>query len=108
LNPLVDSGKTKTTWSELPWTTYNGMNKLLSKPEVWSKAPFKMMGAVSIESFDLATTKRFLHGLKDMNERWAGKGLFGAMFECLPHHRVREIAGESTAFPWRRGSNHFL
>ncbi|KAG4431573.1 FAD-linked oxidoreductase alt4 [Cadophora sp. M221] len=108
LKPQMDSGKTKNTWSELPWTTYNGLNKLLSKPEVWSKAPFKMMGAVSIEAFDLPTTKAFLYSLKDMNEQWAGKGLFGAMFECLPHHRVREIADDSTAFPWRRGSNHFL
>lgn len=105
---MEHSGKTTATWSELPWTTYGGMNKLLSKPEVWSKAPHKMMGAVSIEKFDLPTTKAFFESLKAMNEKWAGKGLFGAMFECLPHHRTREFPNDSTAFPWRWGTNHFL
>lgn len=84
------------------------MNKLLSKPEVWSKAPNKMMGAVSIEKFDLPTTRAFFESLQSMNEQWAGKGLFGAMFECLPHHKTREFSDDSTAFPWRWGSNHFL
>ncbi|KAI7778552.1 hypothetical protein LA080_001973 [Diaporthe eres] len=108
LGPVEHSGKTTTTWAELPWTTYGGMNKLLSKPEVWSKAPHKMMGAASIEKFDLSTTRAFFESLKTMNEKWAGKGLFGAMFECLPHHRTREFPDDSTAFPWRWGSNHFL
>lgn len=84
------------------------MNKLLSKPEIWSKAPYKMMGAVSIEKFDLATTKAFFTSVKEMNEKWAGKGLFGAMFECLPHQRTRELPDDATAFPWRWGTNHFL
>ncbi|KAL1863002.1 FAD-linked oxidoreductase alt4 [Diaporthe australafricana] len=108
LIPVVHSGKTRATWAELPWTTYNGMNKILSKPEVWSRAPNKMMGAVSIEKFDLPTTKAFFESLKTMNEKWAGKGLFGAMFECLPHHKTRAIPDDSTAFPWRWGTNHFL
>lgn len=108
LGPVEKSGKIKTTWSELPWTTYNGQNKILSKPELWARKRYGMMGAVSIEKFDLPTTKAFFHSLKEMNEKWAGKGLFGAMFECLPHHRTREMSSDSTAFPWRWGSNHFL
>lgn len=84
------------------------MNQSLSKPEIWSKAPYKMMGAVSIEKFDLVTTKAFFTSVKEMNEKWAGKGLFGAMFECLPHQRTRELPDDATAFPWRWGTNHFL
>lgn len=108
LGPVESSGKIKTTWSELPWTAYNGQNKLLGNPEVWARKRYGMMGAVSVEDFDLPTTKAFFHSLKEMNERWAGKGLFGAMFECLPHHRTRELPNDSTAFPWRFGTNHFL
>ncbi|KAF5636494.1 fad binding domain protein [Fusarium sp. NRRL 52700] len=108
LNPVLNSGKITTTWSELPWVTYKGQNKILSKPEVWSLAPNKMMGAVCVEKFHLQTTRAFFQSVKDMNEEWAGKGFFGAMFECLPHQKVRELPDETTAFPWRWGSNHFI
>ncbi|POS72816.1 FAD binding domain-containing protein [Diaporthe helianthi] len=108
LGPVDSSGKIKTTWSELPWTTYNGQNKLLSKPEVWARKRYGMMGAVSVEKFDIPTTKAFFHSLKEMNEKWAGKGLFGAMFECFSHDRVRQLPADSTAFPWRWGTNHFF
>ncbi|OLN92085.1 6-hydroxy-D-nicotine oxidase 2 [Colletotrichum chlorophyti] len=108
LSPVLSSGKIATTWAELPWITYKGQNKILSKPEVWSLAPNKMMGAACVEKFDLKTTRAFLESVKAMNEEWAGKGTFGAMFECLPHQKVRELPDEATAFPWRWGSNHFL
>ncbi|EQB53082.1 hypothetical protein CGLO_07231 [Colletotrichum gloeosporioides Cg-14] len=108
LDPVLNSGKVTTNWADLPWTTYKGQNKVLSKPEVWSLAPNKMMGAACVEKFDLKTTKAFFESVKSMNEEWAGKGFFGAMFECLPHQKVRELPDEATAFPWRWGSNHFL
>ncbi|KAK1689680.1 FAD binding domain-containing protein [Colletotrichum godetiae] len=108
LNPVINSGKVITTWADLPWKTYKGMNNVLSKPEVWSKAPYKMMGAACVEKFDLKTTRAFFESVRFMNEEWAGKGFFGAMFECLPHQKVRELPSEATAFPWRWGSNHFL
>ncbi|KAF5555327.1 fad binding domain-containing protein [Fusarium napiforme] len=108
LKPILNSGRTTTTWAELPWVTYKGQNKVLSKPEVWSLAPNKMMGAVCVEKFPLKTTRDFFQSVKEMNEEWAGKGFFGAMFECLPHQKVRELADETTAFPWRWGSNHFI
>ncbi|KAF6845033.1 6-hydroxy-d-nicotine oxidase [Colletotrichum musicola] len=108
LNPVLNSGKVTTTWADLPWTTYKGQNKILSKPEVWSLAPNKMMGAACVEKFDLKTTREFFESVKAMNEEWAGKGFFGAMFECLPHQKVRELPDDATAFPWRWGSNHFL
>ncbi|KXH61706.1 FAD binding domain-containing protein [Colletotrichum salicis] len=108
LKPVINSGKVITTWADLPWKTYKGMNNVLSKPEVWSKAPYKMMGAACVEKFDLKTTRAFFESVRSMNEEWAGKGFFGAMFECLPHQKVRELPSEATAFPWRWGSNHFL
>ncbi|TDZ74705.1 FAD-linked oxidoreductase alt4 [Colletotrichum trifolii] len=84
-------------------------NKILSKPEVWSRAPNKMMGAACVEKFDLETTGGFFQSVRAMNEEWAGRGFFGAMFECLPHQRVsRQLPDDATAFPWRWGSNHFL
>ncbi|KAK8257159.1 FAD binding domain-containing protein [Phyllosticta capitalensis] len=108
LNPVLNSGKVSCTWADLPWETYGGQNKALSRPEVWKFAPNKMMGAVSVKSFDLKTTRAFFESVKEMNEKWAGKGWFGAMFECLAQHRTREFPDDSSAFPWRWGSNHFL
>lgn len=107
LNPLRSTNVTA-TWDELPWITYGAQNKLLSKPEVWKLAPNKMMSAVSVKSFDLVTTRAFFESVKEMNERFAGRGWFGAMFESLPHHQTRDIEEDATAFPWRHGTNHHL
>ncbi|GME25721.1 FAD linked oxidase [Neofusicoccum parvum] len=108
LRPVRGSGRVAATWAELPWETYGGQNKLLSKPEVWRLAPNKMMGAVSVRELHVPTVKAFFESVRDMNERFAGRGWFGAMFECLPHHRTREFPDDATAFPWRNGANHFL
>lgn len=108
LRPVRGSGRVAATWAELPWETYGGQNKLLSKPEVWRLAPNKMMGAISVRELHVPTVKAFFESVRDMNERFAGRGWFGAMFECLPHHRTREFPDDATAFPWRNGANHFL
>ncbi|EUC49785.1 hypothetical protein COCMIDRAFT_22563 [Bipolaris oryzae ATCC 44560] len=108
LDPVLHSGQKSVPWPELPFSTYKEMNKLYCKPEVWLKGPNKMMGAACVESFDLKTTREFFESVKAMSEEWEGRGWFGAMFECLPDQRVREIAPDATAFPWRGGSNHFL
>lgn len=108
LRPILKSGKVTADWHSLPWETYGGQNKLLSIPGVWKIRPWKMMSAVSVKSFDPKTTKAFFERTKELNEKWKGKGVFGAMFECLPNHRTREIPDDATAFPWRHRSDHFL
>lgn len=108
LGPVLSTGRKSVPWPELPYTTYKEMNKLYCKPEIWSKAPYKMMGAACVERFDIQTTREFFESVKAMSEEWEGRGWFSAMFECLPDHRVREIPEDATAFPWRGGSNHFL
>ncbi|KAK8051554.1 fad fmn-dependent oxygenase oxidase [Apiospora rasikravindrae] len=108
IKPVIHSGKVAVEWPELPWTTYKGYNKFLSMPEVWTVAPYKMMSAACVKKFDLETTREFFESVKAKNIEFAGKGTFGAMFECLPHHRVREVPDDATAFPWRTSSDHFL
>jgi hypothetical protein len=108
LGPVGLSGKISTKWPALPWETYGGQNKLLSKPEVWKLAPYKVMAAVNVQRFHPPTLRAFFESVKEMNMRYAGRGVFGAMFECLPHHRTREIANDTTAFPWRHGGEHQL
>lgn len=107
LDPVVHNGPLTTTWYDLPWETYGGMNKRLSRPEVWKLLPYKMMSAASVQNFDLQMTKAFFESVKEMNEKWEGKGWFGAMFECLPNQQTRALPNEATAFPWR-GTDHFL
>ncbi|KAK7956629.1 FAD-linked oxidoreductase alt4 [Apiospora aurea] len=108
IKPVLHSGKVAVEWPELPWTTYKGYNKFLSMPEVWTIAPYKMMSAACVKKFNLKTTREFFESVKAKNIEFTGKGTFGAMFECLPHHRVREIPDDATAFPWRTSSDHFL
>ncbi|KAH3911939.1 hypothetical protein HBH56_130680 [Parastagonospora nodorum] len=108
LRPVLNSGCTSVPWPELPFCTYKEINKLYCKPEVWLRGPLKIMGAACVEKFDLRTTREFFESVKVMSEEWEDRGWFGAMFECLPDQRVREIPNDATAFPWRGGSNHFL
>lgn len=67
-----------------------------------------MMGAVSVKRFDLPTIRAFYESLRDMNKQFAGRGWFGAMFECFSHEATRKVADDETAFPWRWGSDNFL
>lgn len=108
LKPVLNPGKVTANWHSLPWETYGGQNKILSIPGVWKIRPWKMMSAVSVKSFDPKTTEAFFERTRELNEKWKGKGFFGAMFECLPTHRTREVPDGATAFPWRNGSDHFL
>lgn len=66
------------------------------------------MAAVNVMKFDPRVLRAFFESVKDMNMRYAGRGWFGAMFECFSHTRTREIADDATAFPWRNGGNHQL
>jgi hypothetical protein len=45
---------------------------------------------------------------RDMNQKYEGDAMFSVMFESFPQQRVREIANDATAYPWRHGSDHFL
>jgi hypothetical protein len=45
---------------------------------------------------------------RDMNDKYQGKAMFSVMFESFPQQRVREKDEDSTAYPWRYGSDHFL
>lgn len=108
LKPVYCTGKLSIDWPELPWETYGGQNKVLSKPEVWKLAPNKIMSALAIKTFDLKVTRDFFEAVKEMGIKYQGKCWFGGMFECLPHHRTKEIPDNSTAFPWRNGTQHHL
>lgn len=108
LKPVYSTEKLDIDWPELPWETYGGQNKELSRPEVWKLAPNKMMAAVGIKEFDPRTTKEFFEAVKEISHTYKGKGWFSAMFECLPHHRTKEIPDDATAFPWRHGTQHHL
>lgn len=106
LGPIVNSGKTSLPWPELPWEACAGQNKLLSRPEVWKLTKYKGMSAVNVSKFDPPTMRKFFEELKDMNNRYAQEGWFGAMFECFSNQRTREIPDDATAFPWRHAGDH--
>lgn len=109
LGPVLHSGGASVAWPDLPWTTYKGYNHFLSQPKVWTAAPYKMMSAACVRRFNLATTHAFFETVKARNLEYMGQGTtFGAMFECLPHHRVRAVPDDATAFPWRSSSENFL
>ena len=52
--------------------------------------------------------RAFFDGWRDMNLKYSGEASFSVMFETFPQQRVREIPDETTAYPWRKGSDHFL
>ena len=108
LGPVYSTGKKALSWSELPWVTYGGMNNRVARHDRWRLAPNKMMGAVSVNRLDVETTMAFFESLRDVGQQCAGKGWVGAMFEVFSHEKVQQYTDESTAFPWRFGSNVFV
>jgi hypothetical protein len=52
--------------------------------------------------------RAFIDGWRDMNAKYAGEALFSFMFESFPQQGVQARPQDSTAFPWRMESNHFL
>ncbi|KAH6891501.1 hypothetical protein B0T10DRAFT_528634 [Thelonectria olida] len=96
------------TWDALPWATYNGLNNVICTPEGWARFPIKNFYVANVQSYDVPTMRAFVDGWRDMNAKYAGEALFSFMFESFPQQGVRERARDSTAFPWRMESNHFL
>lgn len=61
-----------------------------------------------MKEYDIPTMRAYFDGWRDMNEKYDGKAVFSLMFESFPQQRIREIADDATAYPWRHGSQHFL
>lgn len=61
-----------------------------------------------MKTYDLATMRAYFDSWAEMNVKYAGEAMFSVMFESFPQQRVREMADEATAYPWRHGSDHFL
>lgn len=95
-------------WDALPWATYNGLNNVLCTPQGWARYPIKNFYAANVKSYDIETMRSFFDEWRDMNAKYNGEAVFSLMFESFPQQRVREIAEDTTAYPWRQGSQHFL
>lgn len=108
LGPTFRGARMSMPWPDLPWEACAAQNKLLARPEIWRMTPWKGMSALNIKEFHPPTMRLFFQSLKDMNEKYSDLGWFGAMFECFPNQRTREISSDATAFPWRHGGDHQL
>jgi hypothetical protein len=61
-----------------------------------------------VKKYDIPTMRAYFDEWRDMNQKYEGDAMFSVMFESFPQQRVREIANDATAYPWRHGSDHFL
>jgi hypothetical protein len=95
-------------WDALPWATYNGLNNVLCTPEGWARFPIKNFYAANVKRYDIPTMRAYFDGWRDMNEKYAGEAMFSIMFETFPQQGVRAREDDTTAYPWRHGSDHFL
>ncbi|ORY63303.1 FAD binding domain-containing protein [Pseudomassariella vexata] len=107
ISPVWKDSKTA-AWDALPWATYNGLNNILCTPAGWARFPIKNFYAANVAKYDIPTMRSFFDGWRAMNEKYEGTVTFSVMFESFPQQRVREIADDNTAYPWRHGSQHFL
>ncbi|TVY94337.1 FAD-linked oxidoreductase [Lachnellula willkommii] len=107
LSPVWKDFQT-TTWDALPWATYNGLNNVLCTPGGWARFPIKNFYGANVKQYDIPTMRAFFDGWREMNHKYNGEASFSVMFETFPQQRVREIPDETTAYPWRKGSDHFL
>ncbi|KAI3320508.1 FAD binding domain-containing protein [Xylariaceae sp. AK1471] len=95
-------------WDALPWATYNGLNNILCTPQGWARMPIKNFYGANVERYHIPTMRKFIDGWREMNEKYDGEAMFSFMFESFPQQAVRAKDMDSTAYPWRHGSDHFL
>lgn len=107
ISPVWKDVKTA-SWDALPWATYNGLNNVLCTPQGWARFPKKNFYAANVKKYDIATMRKFFDEWRRMNEEYEGEAMFSVMYESFPQQRVRELPEDSTAYPWRYGSDHFL
>jgi hypothetical protein len=107
ISPVWKDSKTA-TWDALPWATYNGLNNILCTPQGWARFPIKNFYAANVKKYDIPTMRAYFDGWRDMNKKYGAEAIFSVMFESFAQQRVREVADDATAFPWRHGAQHFL
>ncbi|CAO2655099.1 Nn.00g101630.m01.CDS01 [Neocucurbitaria sp. VM-36] len=107
LSPVFHEEKV-VSWNSLPWATYRGLNNILCTPEGWARYPIKHFSAANVKSYDIQTMRSFFDSWVEMNEKYDGQAMFSLMFESFPQQGVRRKDRNSTAYPWRFGSDHFL
>jgi hypothetical protein len=107
ISPVWKDAKTA-SWDGLPWATYNGLNNILCTPSGWARFPIKNFYAANVKKYDIPTMRSFFDAWTGMNDKYDGHAMFSVMFESFPQQRIREIPDDSTAYPWRHGSEHFL
>ena len=95
-------------WDALPWATYNGLNNILCTPQGWARNPIKNFYGANVARYDIPTMRTFFDGWREMNERWDGTAMVSVMFETFAQQGVRAREANSTAYPWRQESDHFL
>lgn len=95
-------------WDALPWATYNGLNNILCTPEGWARFPIKNFYGANVKTYDISTMRSFVDEWRDMNAKHKGEAMFSFMFESFAQQSVRERPEDTTAYPWRHGSDHFL
>lgn len=95
-------------WAELPWAVYAGLNNELCTPKGWSRYPLKSFYAANVKEYDIPTMRDLFDTWNEMGQKYNGTVHFEIMFESFPQQGVRARPDESTAYPWRWGSDHFL
>lgn len=107
LSPIVPATEVVAEWPELPWITYQKAQALLlGNPEAWRTDPKRILSSVSLKNWDVEVLQVVFQSIKDSREQ----GLFipGIVLEAFPQQRPSEIPENSTAFPWRNGSNIYV
>ncbi|KAL4941794.1 hypothetical protein BDV06DRAFT_222784 [Aspergillus oleicola] len=107
VGPVWQHEKT-VSWDSLPWATYNGMNNVLCTSQGWAKFPLKQFIAANVQKYDIRTVTAFVRSWASMIEKYGSQSLFTFMFESFAQQTVRERSHDSTAYPWRHASDHFL
>ncbi|KAI9838886.1 MAG: hypothetical protein M1819_004094 [Sarea resinae] len=91
-------------WAQLPWETYKGLNNVLCAQPGGQRNFY----AANTATYDVSAMVSLWQDWEKMSLKHAGKAKFLLMFQTFASQAVRAVDPDSSAFPWRKSSNHFM
>ncbi|KZF24489.1 FAD-binding domain-containing protein [Xylona heveae TC161] len=91
-------------WASLPWVTYGGLNNILCSQPGGQRNFY----AANAATYDISAMASLWNDWEKMSIKYNGTAKFLLMFQTFAQQAVKSVDPDSSAFPWRKGSEHFL
>ena len=91
-------------WDSLPWVTYLELNNVLCAQPGGQRNFY----AANVASYDISAMVSLFEDWERTSYEYEGEASLLLMFQTFGQTKVQSMPEDSSVFPWREGSKHFL